>query len=86
VSERSELLVWQNIPCFGSFNHVTKQHKKIYSGSQTSESNAKQAETETRFAVSDATDGVLQPQVKAQQQVRATQMQSYVTRAPAVEF
>ena len=36
--------------------------------------------------ISGATDGVSQPQVKAQQQVRASQMQSYVTHAPAVEF
>jgi len=60
--------------------------KKFYSSSQTSEFNVKQAETETKCALSDTTDGVSQPQVQAQQQVRATQMWSYVTHAPAVEF
>jgi len=34
----------------------------------------------------DATDGVSRPQLKTQTQVRASQMQSYVTRAPAVVF
>jgi len=60
--------------------------KKLYSSSQTSESNVKQAETETRCALSDATDGVSCPQLKTQTQVRASQMQSYLTRAPAVVF
>jgi len=46
----------------------------------------KQAETETRRALSDATDGVSRPQLKTQTQVRASQMQSYVTCAPAVVF
>ena len=82
-----ELFAWQNLPKQGMFYHVTKQHKKkLYSFSQTSESNVKQAKAETRCALSDATDGVSQPQVKAQQQVRASQMQSCRTCAPAVEF
>jgi len=73
-------LLWKFLP------HHKAAQKKFYSSSQTSESNVKQAETETRFALSDATDGVSQPQVKAQQQVCATQIQSYMTHAPAVEF
>jgi len=60
--------------------------KKCYSRSQTSESNVKQAETETRCALSVLTNGVSRPQLKTQTQVRASQMQSYVTRAPAVVF
>jgi len=57
--------------------------KKFCASLQTSESNAKQAKAETRYPlkiISGTTDSMSQPQVKAQQQVRASQMQSYVTR------
>jgi len=52
-------LLWKFLP-----RHKAAQ-KKFYSSSQTSASNVKQAKTETRCALSGATDGVSRPQLKA---------------------